>query len=762
MSEKLSIRPYARLITMLGDQLIKNESIALLELIKNSYDADASFVNVDFENFNEDMSCNGKSEIIIEDDGNGMDRDILESAWLNPATPIKLLSKNKNQFTDKGRIIQGEKGIGRFAVFKLGKKIEIVTRRQKRDREGHFIDEAENVEYVLTYDFSEYDSDFLKYNNEDKELFLDEISVDFEERSPIELVEKRMIIGVSEETRKPYGTIIRISDLKLKLNDRKISRIENDINRLQPIILDGTERTGQFRTYININGNTHFSSDSSLDKIKRLLIEAYTFRISGSFEPGIETYQVNISRRGKSDMVESGSISFDDPRICGIKKFREYFKDCGAKEANKGIVRRELECGKFSFDYYIFDLDKKNRDQLDYVLDDEEENLIKSHRIYLYRDNVRVMPYGDKEDDWLGLDSARGNESASSLVSNDQTVGFVFISQRENPKLKDKTNREGLIDEGHAFEDFKFVNEILLRFFRANIYRQYLIDKKKRAETNRLNKGTTLDVIDKERSRFKDNNAVHEAFNRIEQSYKNEKEVYYDRINKTQDLSAVGLATRMGTHDARIELGRINALLNDLIKEISRTRELFSKDKVLKQLRIIQDTFYSVNNRMNTIQKLFPSTRSWTRDIRIKSVVDVAYNLSKSSLDSEGIVCNIIEKGNELVVRMTEASLVQIFINLFDNSLYWLKTGISSRRIEVLIDGDYERVIFSDNGPGIENGNIPYIFEPFFSTKADDGSGLGLYISKSLMERYGYKMYLNDRDREMLLSGASFVLDFES
>ena len=53
------IRPYARLITMLGEQLIKNEIIALSELIKNSYDADASWVKVSFCNFNEDFSFSG-------------------------------------------------------------------------------------------------------------------------------------------------------------------------------------------------------------------------------------------------------------------------------------------------------------------------------------------------------------------------------------------------------------------------------------------------------------------------------------------------------------------------------------------------------------------------------------------------------------------------------------------------------------------------------------------------------------------------------
>lgn len=102
MSEILRIRPYARLITMLGDQLIKNERIALVELIKNAYDADAEWVKVSFVNFNNDFTVNANSKIIIEDNGNGMNREIIEKHWLNPATPEKIKRKRVKSITDRG------------------------------------------------------------------------------------------------------------------------------------------------------------------------------------------------------------------------------------------------------------------------------------------------------------------------------------------------------------------------------------------------------------------------------------------------------------------------------------------------------------------------------------------------------------------------------------------------------------------------------------------------------------------------------------
>lgn len=70
--ESLKIKPYARLLTMLGEELIKSERIAIVELIKNSYDAFASWATVSFQNFDESFGVFSDSQIFIEDDGDGM------------------------------------------------------------------------------------------------------------------------------------------------------------------------------------------------------------------------------------------------------------------------------------------------------------------------------------------------------------------------------------------------------------------------------------------------------------------------------------------------------------------------------------------------------------------------------------------------------------------------------------------------------------------------------------------------------------------
>ena len=150
-SEALSFRPYARLLTMLGEQLIKNERIALVELIKNAYDADADRVEVRFENFNKSMTCNEHSRIVVRDDGVGMTDETVRTQWMNPAAPRKYLDKmhGRRRTPGKNRIIHGEKGIGRFAILKLGRVITVTT----RPRNARF-------EKVLSFDFSRFDDDF--------------------------------------------------------------------------------------------------------------------------------------------------------------------------------------------------------------------------------------------------------------------------------------------------------------------------------------------------------------------------------------------------------------------------------------------------------------------------------------------------------------------------------------------------------------------------------------------------------------------------
>jgi len=774
--ESLKIRPYARLITMLGDQLIKDESIAIIELVKNAYDADAENVKISFVNFTSDLSANDNSSIVIEDDGNGMDVNILKNAWMNPATPEKLKRKQVNSSTDKGRIMQGEKGIGRFAIFKLGRKIDIITRRQKHDG-VHFVDAPEDErEYVLHYDFSDYDQDFLKKDGEVQEIFLEDLSAKLEERLPVEIVPSAISFNTKNiETRKPYGTKIIISNLNGTWSRNKVNKVNQNILRMQPIF--GEEFKRDFSVHIEANGRTYLSQEQGLDDIRQIMEQKAVFIVSGSFNDKTTTIEYKIeSKEGNRNLT----FNLSDPEMVGITQMKPFFES---------IKARSVECGSFSYKFYIFDLDiTANKGDTRYYLSEEEKKSIKAHRVYLYRDGIRVMPYGDQEDDWLNLDVIRGTERANKILGNDQLVGYITITQKENPNLKDKTNREGLIEDGNAKYDLVSICQLILRYIRTNDYTKYAIDKKKKKQKvdEELNKPIVLisnarkeeigkQVIDKvlEKSgNIKISDIPKEKIDEgqkyidrfldgLEQSYRKQLEVMENRITRTENLAAIGLSSETAYHDARIILQEANNSLGALIKSYKdKTSAFLERRQVVGELQPIKKQTSTAASLMQDIQRLFPSTKNKKKKVNIQYVITMVKNLYTKSLEGSNIECIIQTDKDDLIMECTDAVLLQVFINLFDNALYWLKTIRWNRRIVVRVNAEERTVIFADSGPGVRADDAPYIFEPFFSGKGEDGKGLGLYIARQLLDRYNSRIELLQTEEDKLLSGANFVLSF--
>ena len=725
---------------MLGDQLIKNEIIALVELIKNSYDADASWVKVSFINFASDYSLTSTSKIIIEDDGCGMNADILKKHWLNPATPDKLRRKKINAKTEKGRILQGEKGIGRFAIFKLGKTIKITTRRQRQDAKGYFIDEGDEVENTLVYDFSKYDDNFLKENGQEKDLFLENLQVEFSQAPPTALVSKDIILGTTRRKRRPYGTIIEISNLKTKWSDLRVERVQKEVGKLQPIFSKDTY--DDFGVWIYKDNQLTESQDRYKEQLNYCLATKSVFKVTdGRYFS--EDNSINFNING-----QNVHLSFEDSDINGLKQFKKF---------NKPEYR--TECGSFRFEFYIFDFNVDSGNPSKYFLDNDEKKIIREHRIYLYRDGLRVMPYGDPEDDWLRIDITRGTVRADEFLSNDQVVGCVYISQAENPKLIDKTNREGLIEDGQALDDFITVLQLILQYLRKKPFAQYLIDKQRKKEIDRIKHGRPIELIELSKKQYGDDQKILTFLKSFESSYTKEKKVLEDRINKTENLAAVGLSIETASHDVMLFIRKTLENQDSLIRDITIGYEI-DKEELQQRLTLIRGNLSMVETLMKDIQLLFPSTKSRTKNINVKEIIDKVSRLYKRAFNDYKIYVDFEVTEQPLIVKTTDAVLLQVFINLFDNSLYWLKTINIERHIKISIDGNNRRLIFSDNGPGIKDDDVNYIFEAFYSGKGEEGRGLGLYIARQLLDRYDYSIDLAEFSKDKVLNGANFVLEF--
>jgi signal transduction histidine kinase len=187
-SEKL--RPRARIIRAIGEDLISNETIALVELIKNSYHADAHKVAITFES----PLLVGQGAILLQDDGHGMTREVLKSAWLEPAT----ISKKDSHRSPGGRRVTGEKGLGRFAAARLADRMHVESIALNPHRR-----------VVADFDWGEFRKD---------ERFLDEVCCDWEEHRV--------------DTQAMSGTALRLDGLHEEWNAEAFRRLRSELTRL--------------------------------------------------------------------------------------------------------------------------------------------------------------------------------------------------------------------------------------------------------------------------------------------------------------------------------------------------------------------------------------------------------------------------------------------------------------------------------------------------------------------------------------------------
>lgn len=743
MSQTLHFRPYARLLTMLGDQLIKNERIALVEIIKNAYDADADWVTVTFSGFGKKFEMTLASTIIIEDNGTGMTKALLEEHWISPATPIKKLTKDASPTTPKGRTLQGEKGIGRFAILKLGKTISIITRPERCQEE-----------YTLSLDLSHYDDDFIEEDGKPKTLLLEEVDITLSVAEKATCIRAGEItLGARECRREPHGTRIEITNLRGSWTPNKVDEVYEDLIRLQSIFDDiddvpaHTNSTPDFEVLIYKDAEYLNYSREYLARLHTLINHNAVLSItSGTYDEPKQTFKFRLN--GKPTV-----LPLDDGDIRGLKLFRDVFGEDG-----QILQERGTKCGSFSFGFYVFDFSKDAKSK--HMLDGDDRKLLKEHRIYLYRDKIRVYPYGDPDDDWLQIDAYRGTIAASWFLSNDQVVGFVNITQDGNPKLKDKTNREGLIEIGDATSDFRHLLQVFLAWVRRKPYAQYRAKLKQNKDIEIVKQEQVKAGLEALEQRLVNNKPAQAALREVSKLYLTERSFLIQRAETTENLAGVGLSVETASHDIMAVMRRGLIALDSLISETQKPGSL-SKEVVNRELISLRGMLSFIEAQLKDIQLLFKSTKQRRKDIRVREILEKVQKLFSLSLSKDNIAFNIVERGSPLVAKTTDAVLLQLFLNLFDNAVYWLHSKTSGKRqIEVMLHGDEHILIFSDNGPGIKPDDAPYIFEPFYSGRGEEGRGLGLYIARQLLDRHDYSIELSDTKRNKLLEGANFVISF--
>lgn len=399
----VKFKPRARLLLQLGDQLIKNESIALIELVKNSYDADANKVDIYMENV--DDPDNGV--IIIEDDGYGMDAKTVEEVWMEPGSDFKTEKFLKREVSPKfHRLPIGEKGIGRFGVHKLGNEIEMTTKK-----------ENEKEVYVKI--------DWLAFN---KYRYLEQVPVTIVERDTPELFKNGKT-----------GTSISITNLRKEWTRGVARNVKRTVTALvSPFKSDDSfiaefdvaDKPGWFEGLLEWKDIEEYSLYHFKVTIRNNKITEFKY----SFVPW-----ASMPKLSEKEVDLTNEL---------VSKFSELEDEDGKK-----FSLEPYEVGEVIFEGYIFD-----RDNFVLRLGVSDKKGFKSYLdnncgIRVFRDGLRVYDYGEPENDWLGLDLRRVNQPTKRL-SNNIVLGAVYLKRNDSSDLIEKTNREGFV-ENAAYEVFR-------------------------------------------------------------------------------------------------------------------------------------------------------------------------------------------------------------------------------------------------------------------------------------------------------------------
>jgi signal transduction histidine kinase len=728
----MPFRPYARLMNVIGDQLITDKKVAVIEIIKNSYDADASIVKVRFCNMsNVGFNSLPKEEqayIEIEDDGCGMSLDVIKNVWLRPATPNKFDKKKRKEIrTVKGRIVQGEKGIGRFAIHKLGEKIDLLTKAK-----------GEN-EVKLEMNFVDFNPDDANLFNQPADYkLLDEVANNWYVQNPPE--------RVTNES----GTIIRIYNIRELWSANDYKELYQNIQRMMPPVDDNARLLGvdfvqDFSIEMYKEGNLYVDEDV---RTFADVIERAQFSMIGNVD---ENGDVHFQYKSLSPKrVITDTVNVLDDSALSIRNYSLYgtkwFKD----------NNRLPQCGPFSFTFYAFDL--KNKDLT--ILDKDLEKFIKENFVFVMRDGIRVYPYGEKGIDWLDLDKLRSTYRAGQFISYNDLTGFVYISQEKNQLLRDATNRQGLVNDRGCYNDFKSLVTAVTEIFNYEIK----IDKnkkaiQKRATIKQSNKALQNSLERLQRSLEKSKNLeTLELSNKFFDAYKKHIDVIMDRMETVEDLAGLGMAVEKSSHDSI----RILSLMAQNVKSFKKRviRHNYQEQELIELFDELEENLNMVHEDMQMIQPLFKIQRQAIKNVSIKVCIAKVVRYFRNDIDGK-IETNLDKIEDDLAIKTNAGLILQILINLIDNAIYWLgKSGKPDKRIHFAISPINRTLIIGDNGNGIRADVVPLVFNEFFSMKSN-GRGLGLYIVRELLLRINAKIEVIGNPKDKILPGANFIIKFD-
>lgn len=706
-SGEFVFRPRARLIKTIGEELISNDNVAITELVKNSYDAGSPIVDITFTGNVKEKEITkrvGRKEITerqhyIEKENasiviydQGKGMDF--GTILHAWMEPATNYKKKEENKNTNRKFSGEKGIGRFASAKLSSKLELIT-KQENDNE-----------IVVWFDWNDFSNE---------ETYLDNVKVNWVIRPATEI--------------KEHGTILKLTNLSDDWDEDKIGELRVALSRLLNPIVPNED----FLISINLPNLIGKSLSGIIERPETLNRPNYFIKGSVSKEGAPLSVIFYSKKVGREEILD-----LPEKLFTSIKPY---------------------SAGPFSFEFKVWDRDSENLSSIatetNSIIKNVKRDLDDLCGISIYRDDIRVLPYGNQNNDWVRLDLRRVNNPTLRL-SNNQIVGYISIGLETNPELKDQSNREGIV-EGQAFEDIKDYVKLLLNEVEQRRYAERPRESQTTSNSSssifeKLSlKSLSVEIKEKRPNPEEILNLITKKDVEIKEAVIKIQEV----ISRYRRLSTLGLLIDPIIHDGNNYLHKINLKSTSILNEIQKTDCNLSK--IADRVGEIQNVRRDFSQLFKRIEPFGGRKRGRPQTIVVEDVIKNQFLLNSEELSKYNISYRLSNTQHK--VTIDESELAVVLMNLIQNSIYWLSTIDVEREILVEVEDEQDglAIIVSDNGPGVKSGTEDNIFAPYYSTKPD-GIGLGLAIAGEIMSEYDGELSLI---KNSILGGASFKLLFK-
>ena len=704
----------AGIINRLGRELVGRGETAISELIKNAYDAEASSVNLIFEN-----AYWAGGTLIIEDDGLGMTKEELVNGFMRISSSDKIHNPISPNYK---RIKAGKKGIGRFATQRLGAQLTIITQT-----------EGDNRALKATINWNDFEMDSE----------LNEVS------SGVEYIDK-------ERNR---GTTLIISQLEEGWSDAAVLRAYRYTENLlipeplsqKRIDWDKSRQDPGFRAsfYREIVSEETKIVDENLAFLNHALAV-----IEGFIDANGQGYW-----RLSSEKLEAHT---------------EYRK-IGANREDDSSSYKDAHSIQFKTYYFIYERSLIPGPLFTYVKNLGSE----IGGIRLYRNGFRVSPYGEKNNDWIGLDESVRRRTYIFPHQNQSFFGFVEIEDNAADLFEETSSREGLIENNafHEVRDFVYrtittaCTEIAALRQRKQTANQK--DWEKKNPTQKVN-----DALNEFHKLINDDNSQSGSSNGQEndECKKKKYQNIYEKIREGQEEQEEQTEKLQAEINMLRVLAGLGLIIGEFIHEIKYYFPGFKAE--IDQLKKVLDKNPDALNRVSTLESNLVAMQSYTsffgttisnnarralEPINLKEEIKNFEDVISRDCIKSGIT--ILDNRDNLHVLLAEMKTVpmhrsewaSIFFNLYTNAKKAIKKKLDSDSGQILIEceqaDDIIYLDFSDNGCGVDPMIRERIFDAFVTTTSASpqgspdeelytGTGLGLSIIKDIIESYNGIIYL--------------------